>query len=39
MIRPAGAADHRPLLQRYIARKLYPLIIDAFRGAAVEGLT
>ena len=26
-----GAADHRPLLQRYIARELYPLIIDALR--------
>ena len=28
---PAAAADHRPLLQRYIARELYPLIIDALR--------
>jgi hypothetical protein len=37
--RPAGAADHRPLLQRYIARELYPLIIDALRDAAAEGLT
>lgn len=38
-IRPAGAADHRPLLQRYIARELYPLIIDALRDAAAEGMT
>jgi hypothetical protein len=36
---PAGAADHGPLLQRYIARELYPLIIDALRDAAAEGLT
>ena len=34
-----GAADHRPLLQRYIARELYPLIIDALRDAAAEVLT
>ena len=39
MIRPAGAADPRHLLQRYIARELYPLIIDALRNAAAEGLT
>ena len=37
---PAGrSADHGPLLQRYIARELYPLIIDALRDAAAEGLT
>ena len=28
-----------PMLQRYIARELYPLIIDALRTAAVDGLT
>jgi transposase len=27
------------MLQRYIARELYPLIIDALRTAAVDGLT
>jgi len=27
------------LLQRYIARELYPLIIDVLRDAAAEGLT
>jgi transposase len=27
------------MLQRYIARELYPLIIDALRAAAVDGLT
>jgi hypothetical protein len=27
------------ILQRYIARELYPLIIDALRAAAVDGLT
>jgi hypothetical protein len=27
------------MLQRYIARELYPLIIDARRTADVDGLT
>jgi transposase len=27
------------MLQRYMARELYPLIIDALRAAAVDGLT
>ena len=27
------------MLQRYLARELYPLIIDALRAAAVVGLT
>jgi hypothetical protein len=27
------------MLQRYVARELYPLIIDALRTAAVPGLT
>jgi len=27
------------LLQRYIARELYPLIIDTLRDAAAEALT
>ena len=27
------------MLQRYTARELYPLIIDALRAAAVDGLT
>jgi hypothetical protein len=27
------------MLQRYVARELYPLIIDALRSAAVVGLT
>ena len=28
-----------PMLERYIARELYPLIIDGLRTAAVDGLT
>ena len=27
------------MLQRYIARELYPLIIEALRTTAVDGLT
>ena len=27
------------MLQRYIARELYPLIIDALRDASIDGLT
>jgi hypothetical protein len=27
------------MLQRYIARELYPLIVDALRSAEIVGLT